>query len=241
MSESPVLFDFESMAQAAKAINNEDTVIEIPNEPNSPNEASSPNESSSPNEPIKLDKTAIAAALDRIASDPSHLGKALEASTNEMTPELMEEARRLAMGGQGEEIMREMQRRGIDPNAMRAQMMAQQRALRGLGSKTANTRRAVFITGNRQLKMKNIPLGAIEVAAGAMLNSDKAVELSCSRLAVGPLSGKSVKVWCDPERKGKNKRLTKILGFPIAGEGLIIVQDGDLEEKDFLEAEKEIS
>lgn len=183
----------------------------------------------------------IASVLNRISADPTELSRAMEETAGQLSPEMIEEAKRLAMGGQGEQILREMQRRGIDPNALRAQILEQQKSLRGLSVKNESTKRVVLITSNRQLKMRNIPLTSITAAAERIIGSDKAVELSCSRLANGPLKGKTVKVWCDPERKGKkNQRLTKILGFPIVGEGLFIVNDEDLDEASFLAAEKEI-
>lgn len=49
--------------------------------------------------------------------------------------------------------------------------------------------------------------------------------------------GKTIKVWYDPGYPGKNKRTSKIVGFPIAGNLLIIMDEGDLTEKDFIAAE----
>lgn len=185
-----------------------------------------------------LNNTNIAAMLNRMSNNPEEVSKIMEQSMGQMTPDMMEQARKMAMGDQGQQVLQEMRRRGIDPNAIRAQLMEQQRAIRGMSANTDNTKRAVLITASRQLKMRNVPLGSVQASAAAIIKSGEPVELSCSRLAMGPLSGKTIKVWCDPSRKGKNKRLSKIVGFPIAGEGLVVMEEGDLTEKDFIAAER---
>jgi hypothetical protein len=55
---------------------------------------------------------------------------------------------------------------------------------------------------------------------------------------VGPLAGKTIKLWYDASHTGKNRRATKLMGFPIAGDVLVVLEDGNLSEADFLAAEK---
>jgi hypothetical protein len=186
-----------------------------------------------------LNDTNIATMLNRISNNPEELNKVMEESMSQMTPDMMEQARKLAMGGQGKNILNEMQRRGMDPSAMRAQLLEQQRQLKGLSAKSGDlTKKVIFITSSRQVKVRNIPTSSIQASATSLIKSTNVVELSCSRLAEGPLKGKTIKVWCDPERPGKNKRATKIMGFPVSGEILIVMEEGDLLENDFLAAEK---
>lgn len=185
-----------------------------------------------------LNATTIADALNKLSNDPNEMSRMLEHSAGQVTPEMMEEARKIATGSQGQNILKIMQRRGVDPNSMKAQALQQQRTLKGLVSKTGITKKCILITGNRQLKIRNIPIGSEQISAINIVKSNNPVELSCSRLATGSLEGKTIKLWYDPELKGKNRRLTRIAGFPIAGSGLIIMKDGDLDEKDFISAEK---
>lgn len=239
---SGLLNDFNSIMEAAKnesILMNEDKVVE-PN-PAAGDLVESPKSPEVPNVGGALNNNNVANMLNRMAQNPSEMAKVMEESAAQMTPEMMEEARRLAMGGQGEQIIKEMQRRGMDINAMRAQLMEQQKSMKGLSSKTDNMKKAILITSNRQVKQRTVPLTGAGLVAETILKSPKVVELSCSRLAIGVLQGKTIKVWCDPERKGKNKRLSKILGFPMAGEGLIVMQESDLEESVFLEVEKALT
>lgn len=184
-----------------------------------------------------LNSTNVASVLNQMAANPDAMAKAMEESASQMTPEMLEEAKRLAMSGQGDQILKEMQRRGMDMNAIRSQMMEQKKMMHGLMPKTDDMKRVILITSNRQLKNRTVPLTGVASVAENILKSSKVVELACSRLAVKALQGKTIKVWCDPDNKGKNRRLSKILGFPMGGEGLIVMEEGDLDEKSFLDAE----
>lgn len=189
-----------------------------------------------------LKNTNISDMLNQMAANPEEVSKMMEDSMSRMTPDMMDQARKLAMGGQGDQIMREMQKRGIDPKAMREQMKEQQRALRGLGGKHGDaTTQVILITTSRQAKVRKIPRGNITAAVGSILKCPSPVELSCSRLAQGPLSGKTIKVWYDPEHAGKNRRASKIVGFSIGGEIVVVVDDEDLSEANFTAAEKKLT
>lgn len=204
--------------------------------PNTPQESST-----QPSLSEAMNSTNFAAVLNRMSSNPEEVAKLMEESVDKMDPKILNDARRMASGGQGEQILKEMQRRGIDTNAMRSQILQQRKALQGLATKKEDTKSVVLITNNRQLKMRTIPINLISAAAENIIGSSKVVELSCSRLANGPLQGKTVKVWCNPEVKGRNRRLSKILGFPIGGDGLIVMQEGDLDEASFLAAERDLA
>jgi len=166
---------------------------------------------------------------------PSELSKFIGQNDGQITPNMLEDLRKLTMGTQGKQIIDEMRRKGVDLDLMKSQLIERQKLLK---KPSANPRKCVLITGNRQLKMRTVEPGLESLTATKIIQSGTPVEFSCSRLAIGPLSGKTIKVWCDPNRKGSNKRLAKILGFPVAGEALIIMYDGDLTEQDFISAEK---
>lgn len=203
------------------------------------------NETSSTNTDIQeqikeaLSNNNLTDMLSRINDHPEEIQSMVNDSMNTITPEMMSQARNLASGAQGNQIMREMQRRGMNPRAMKSQLADQQRAMR-VSNKNASTQRAILITASRKLKPRDISLISIQSSVPHIINSSSgtAVEISCSRLALGPLSGKTIKAWYDSHRPGKNKRASKIVGFAISGELLIIMEEGDLTEADFLAAEK---
>lgn len=181
----------------------------------------------------------IPGVLAKITSDPGALGQMLDASKDVMTPELMEQARKFANGGQGGQILKEMQKQGVDTDTIRDQMKDQQKMMREmLASKPHKT--IIHITSSRQLKSKNIACDSIQESACRFLKCKEPVELSCSRLATGSLTGKTIKIWYDPRQPSKNKRASKIVGFPVGGDLIIIMEEGDLNETQFLEIERSL-
>lgn len=185
-----------------------------------------------------VNATNISSVLSQMAADPGKMTQMMADSMDKVTPEMMEQARKMAAGGQGQNIMREMQRRGMDPHALRAQAANQRKALKGLGGKSSEaTKQVILITKTRQLRVRKISPNSIQLSAANILHVPNPVELSCSRLAQGPLDGKVIKVWYDPDQRGVNRRARKIVGFPVGGDILIVVNDEDLTEADFLAVE----
>jgi len=185
-----------------------------------------------------LNHTNISAMLNQISGDPEKIGKLMNDSMGQVTPDMMEQARKLATGGQGAQIFSEMQRRGMDPMTMKKQLMKHKRSMMGLDSKGTGTQQCILITVTRQVKTLNIAYTSIQSAACGIFKSSSPLELSCSRMAQGPLSGKNIKMWYNPEHKGKNRRASKIAGLPIGGELLLVMESGDFTEADFTAAEK---
>ena len=186
-----------------------------------------------------LNNVDISSMLNKMSDNPDEISKLMTDSMAHMTPAMMEQARKLA-GGQGEQIQRQMLKLGINPKAMQAQMKEQQKQQRALNNLLGNmtcSKRVIFITASRQAKSKGVT-GDMKSFVAHLVHTDSPVELSCSRLALGPLAGNTIKLWYDPKRKGKNTRTSKIIGFPIAGEAVITMEEGDLTEEAFLAAEK---
>lgn len=190
-----------------------------------------------------LNSTNLSSVLSKMSENPGELGRVMTESMDHMTPTMRDQARKLAQSGQGDQIKREMLKLGMDPRGMQSMLKEQQRQQKSLDKlmgnvKLSNERKVVLITASRQLKVKTVPSGSIKEFVAHSTHTDNPVELSCSRLAVGPLEGKIIKLWYDPNRKGKNPRSTKIIGFPIAGEAVIVADDYDLTEEMVSAAEK---
>jgi hypothetical protein len=190
-----------------------------------------------------LNSTNLSSVLSKMSDNPGELGRVMTESMDHMTPSMRDQARKLAQGGQSDQIKREMVKLGMDPRSMQSMLKEQQRQQKSLDKlignvKISDERKVVLITASRQLKAKSVPSGSIKEFVAHSVHTDNPVELSCSRLAVGPLEGKIIKLWYDPNRKGKNPRSTKIIGFPIAGEAVIVADDYDLTEEMVSAAEK---
>jgi uncharacterized membrane-anchored protein YhcB (DUF1043 family) len=180
--------------------------------------------------------------LKRLNSNPAEVQKMMAESMSQMTPEMQEQARKMASGGQGEQLARQIQQQRVDPRALQAQMAEQKRILQGTASKQGSKdKKVIFINKNRTLKVRSIPEASISASAIMILKASSPVQLPCSRLALGPLAGKTITVWHDPEQKGKNRRTSKILGFTTGSPLLIVMEEGDLIESDFLAAEAQLA
>ena len=189
-----------------------------------------------------LSNTNIGTMLGHMADNPNEVSKVMESSIgNNLPPDITNQARKLAMGGQGEQIMREMQKRGMDPVAMKKQFLQEQRKAKGQPTKSTDiTKQIIYITTSRQVKTRKIVPDGLKAAVSSILHTENPVELSCSRLAQGPLSGKTIKAWYNPDALGKNRRASKIVGFNIGSELVIVLDGGDLKESDFIAAEKQL-
>lgn len=180
--------------------------------------------------------------IDKLTSNPSDVANLVGQSAEYMTPEMMEQAKKYATGTQGKQIKEEMMRKGVDNKEMKVQMEQQKKLYIQANNKAkGDSKKAIIITSSKKMKSKDIHVKILKTEALKIIGSDNAVEISCSRLAVGPLQDKTIKVWYDPNRKGNNSRASKIVDFKIAGELLIVMEEGDLSEYDFGLAEKLLS
>ena len=188
-----------------------------------------------------LDKVNYSEVINKIASNSDEAINLVSQSAEYMTPEMMEKAKNYANGSQGKQIKEEMNRQNINNKDMREQMAKQKKMYTEATNRAkGESKKAILITSSKIAKPKDIHPKILESEVKKIIGSDYAVEISCSRLAVGPLSGKNITVWYDPNRKGNNNRASKIVDFKIAGELLIIMAEGDLLEKDFKSAESQM-
>lgn len=182
----------------------------------------------------------IGGVLDKMVSDPEQTKKLMAESMGHMSPEMVEQAKKMAQGGQADRILKEMQKRGMNPHQMKAEMEQQRKTMKELMPKNVvPMKKALIITLNRQLKSRAVPIDCGQFTASSILHCKEPIEISCSRLALGPWADKPIKVWYDGTLKGKNKRASKIVGFPVAGDIIIHAAD-DLLETDFNDIEKEL-
>jgi hypothetical protein len=175
--------------------------------------------------------------FNKLKENPAEMEKLMST----VSPDMIKQVQQLFNGGKGAQSTSSSQRNKTN-NDMRSLAMEHQRMLSKISSKDgAKTKKVIFITANRVLKVKSIPDAMISVSAGSLLKCTDPIELSCSRLALGPLTGKTIKVWYDPSAPGRARRSSKILGFSVGSSLLIVMDEGDLTEKDFTAAESELS
>ena len=149
-----------------------------------------------------------------------------------------EKARSLASTTNREQLRKEMLNNGINTKTMRTEMKEQKKMMYKLYKNNNSSRKGIYITQSRQIRNRIVPLKDMQKYTERIFNIPDAIEMSCSRLALGPLTGKSIKAWYDPSITSVNKRATKIVGFKMGGGLLLIIDYEDLEEETFLAAER---
>lgn len=178
---------------------------------------------------------------NKIVNDREGISKLVEDSMDKVTPEMIQKANKMAKGGQGQQMVKMMQKKGLEPQAMRDQFIQQQKMMKKAAEKNlGDTKKVIHITSGKQVKSKNIHVNSVKNDIAKIIGCDEPTELPCSRLAKGSLDGKTIKLWYDSNRKGKNPRGSRIAGFEIAGEIIIIMDEGNIEQEDFIAVEKSL-
>lgn len=193
-----------------------------------------------PNVSEVLNNVNFGDVINTLTNDPEKTTQLLEASSGLINEDIMEQARRHAVGPEGEKIKKEMQKQGVNNKAMLESALAQKKLIDEANNKTKGVaKKVVLITTSKQIKSKNIRSLIVEEEAKKLVGDD-AIQISCSCMATGVLKGKTLKAWYSPKRKGRNPLASLIVGFDIAGELLLIMEEGDLLEKDVIDAKNRL-
>jgi hypothetical protein len=187
--------------------------------------------------------TNIASLLEKVCKNPDDLNKLLHNSVDNITPDMLDNAKKMLGNGQGEQLLKSLQQKGINPNNLKSKLSAHNNAFKNIlkpGNKSP-TRKCILITTNRQLKIRNLPIDDMSKYISTILKVDSPLSMECSRLSIDVFKDKKLTIWYDKNKIGKNKRATKIAGFTIAGDIIISILDEDINESDFLIVEKFLS
>lgn len=180
--------------------------------------------------------TNIASLLEKVCKNPDDLNKLLHDSVDNITPDMLNNAKKMLGTGQGEQLLKSLQNKGINPNNLKSKLSTHNNAFKNIlkpGNKSP-TRKCILITANRQLKIRNLPIDDMAKYVSTILKVDPPLSIECSRLSIDIFKDKKLTIWYDNTKIGKNKRATKIAGFTIAGDIIISLSDADINEADFL-------
>jgi hypothetical protein len=186
--------------------------------------------------------TNISSLLEKVCKNPDDLNKLLHDSVDNITPDMLNNAKKMLGTGQGEQLLKSLQQKGINPNNLKSKLSANN-AFKNIlkpGNKSP-TRKCILITTNRQLKIRNLPIDDMPKYISTILKVDSPLSMECTRLSIDVFKDKKLTIWYDKNKIGKNKRATKIAGFTIAGDIIISILDEDINESDFLIVEKFLS
>jgi hypothetical protein len=221
----------ESNSSTESSSSTESTTSSTTNSESNPNSESTPNLAMPSAADISdfINKNGVTSIMDKLGKDPQAFTGILQNAMGSISPDMMEQAKKMMNSGQGTEIIKELQKRGMDPHTMRKNILDQQKAMRGMVKK-GNTVKALYINNSRQVKLRDIPSANIKLSVTTILKSEQVIEIPCSRLAIGPWKGAEVKLWYIPNGKVKNRKANKLAGFPVNGEIIILVDSVDITE-----------
>jgi hypothetical protein len=182
-----------------------------------------------------LTKSNIASAISQLSGDPAQAGKLMAEAKATMPPSMLEAARKMAVGSQGDQIAREMKKQGVNRQEVVSQMKEQKKAAaQARAAMQGPTKKVVVLTHSRKFTQKEVSIAQV----AAPLKCETAIQIPCSRLARGPLTGKSIKVWYNPDDASVNRRAMRILDTRVGGDVIFENSDGDLFLKDLEAVEK---
>lgn len=184
-----------------------------------------------------FNNTNISSMMGQLTSNPDAAAKLVAAGMDSIPPDMLAKARSMAMSGKGQQFLNEMRKKGINPLEMRAKVKEERKRLRGENKPVGESKTILHITSSRKVRSRSVPVATISSTVNLLLGCSDPVELSCSQLATGKLSGHTIKVWYNPKAVGKNRRSTKIIGFPTGSELVIVDHSGNLTEALLIEAE----
>jgi len=176
-------------------------------------------------------------AMQQMTADPESFARLASRAFSQAGPEMIEHAKKLAAGPEGQAMVREMQSKGMTP----AQAKNLKKQMKKVQAELAPPRpscQAVLIRATRVAKSIELPIESPEKAAASLLRGESPALLNCSRLSAGPLAGKPVKVFCDPAISARNKRISRLAGFPLGGDVIVFCQGSALSLADFEALEK---
>jgi len=182
----------------------------------------------------------INSLLEKMRENPDESNKILEESMAKISPEMIENAKKFAMSDQAVQLMKDMQKKGLDPRMIQSQLANIKRSNR-ISKNKGESKKAILITSSRRIKVKDVQVDSVDKDAKIILKSPGIKETLCSKLKVGSFTDKTIKIWYNPNFPGKNKRASKLTELPVGGDVLIVMEEGDLLEKDFEEAEQLIN
>jgi hypothetical protein len=168
------------------------------------------------------------------------MGKLISGNVN---PNIMEMAKKRAMGEEGKKIQQSFAKSGISVNQLKK--MAKNSDFGALERKQNNAKKStvILITSGRSAKEKEIYSEDIHKSLIAIFKNENVNIIECPELSIGRLADKNFFLGY-VESKNTNKRIKKFLQRNIGGDVILFLREGNLKINDltYLEANvKEIN
>lgn len=177
----------------------------------------------------------IPQVMQKLSANPDKMSGLIEKVLPHTTPDMMAKAKKMVQSGQGQQLVRQMQRRGYDPHRLRQKAKSHMNTLESSVQKKEPIpcRKAIFITINKKIKSKDIPINNINGTINSLIKTETPSKLPISVLATGAWQGLNLICYCNPNDGGRNDIMSKLLDSNIMGDVLILCTAKDLMVEDF--------
>lgn len=172
----------------------------------------------------------LSQALQQIAAHPDEMVGLANQAMAHLPPSAMDQARRMASGAEGKQMLQMMKQKGIRPNQVR---MMQKQLKRPLAhSKDEKKTFAALVTSTRKIKSKELYENSRQADIASILHTPSALTLPCPHLSVGPFEGKEICAIFNHSAGGQNRRATRLCKSKVCGDVLFVCDGADLTDKD---------
>lgn len=166
-----------------------------------------------------------------------------------MSNSALSEVMKFANTEEGKKLADSLKKKGVKrKQAVRDYRNMKRNMKSVMGNKTPNSTtntsditdrkcKVVLLTSGRKLKEKTFQFLKLRENICSILHCTNPTELCCSSLSRGSLTNKEIRVWYDDTSPVKNKRLTRLLGFPCTGEAIIVCYESDITISDIEDVE----
>jgi hypothetical protein len=156
-----------------------------------------------------------------------------------INPNIMEKAKKMAMGDEGKKIQQSFAKKGISVNQLKK--MAKNSDLGALERKQNNAKKStvLLITAGRNVKEKEIYSEDIDKSLITIFKNENVSTIECPQFSIGKLSDKNLFL-AYVESKSINKRIKKLVQKDIGGDVILFQKEGDLKKNDLIYLEDNI-
>lgn len=177
----------------------------------------------------------IPQVMQKLSANPDKMSGLIEKVLPHTTSDMMAKAKKMVQSGQGQQLVKQMQRRGYDPHKFKQKAKAHMNTIESTAQKKEPVpcRKAIFISINKKVKSKDIPINNINGTINTLIKTDTPSKLPVSILAIGEWKGLNLICYCNPNDGGKNDIMSKVLDSSIMGDVLILCTSKDLMVEDF--------
>lgn len=191
---------------------------------------------------ILNDPEKVSTIVKELSQNPNKLGQVAGDAMQYVPPEVLNKAKKMAMGSEGKNVKNMMQKQSITHAQVRQaqedmRIMNRQRHPHKPGEKSL---KGILVTTSRQIKEKTIYLSTKDVDIAKEIKGGDLQCLKIPLLSINVWKEKDIYVYFTSISNCPNRRINKILPGKLGGNILIFCETHDLTMGDFVKVENEL-